>query len=253
MPVPWLRRQGKGKAGLGVTAERVAALDRTHLARAGGGRYRRAMHATRGLYAIVDPAACRGRDPVRVAGAILRGGCAALQLRAKDGSDRALLALARDLAAECRRAGVPFVVNDRPDLALLVGAGGLHLGQDDLPVAEARRIVGGAVAIGRSTHDEAQARSAVGEGADVVAFGPVFETASKANPDPVVGLERLERVCRESGLPVVAIGGITFANIEAVARAGARWAAAIGAVCGAEDPESAARALHGAFSIGGPR
>ncbi len=205
------------------------------------------MHATRGLYAIVDPAACRGRDPSRVAAAILRGGCAALQLRSKSGSDRDLLALARDLAAQCRRAGVPFVVNDRPDLALLIGAAGLHLGQDDLPVAEARRIVGDAVAIGRSTHDEAQAAAAVGEGADVVAFGPVFETASKAQPDPVVGLDRLERVCAASVLPVVAIGGITLERIDAIVQTGARWAAVIGAVSGAEDPEGAARGLHSAF------
>lgn len=211
------------------------------------------MLGTRGLYAIVDPDACRGRDPERITSAIVRGGCAALQLRSKSGSDAEVLALARTVAAECRRARVPFVVDDRPDLAVLTGAAGLHLGQDDLPVAEARRIVGAAVAIGRSTHDEAQARAAVGEGADLVAFGPVFETASKARPDPVVGLERLERVCRESPLPVVAIGGISLERIDSVARAGVRWAAVIGAVCGAEDPESAARALHRALVAEGPK
>jgi thiamine-phosphate diphosphorylase len=204
----------------------------------------------RGLYAIVDPAACRDRDPERVAAAILAGGCARLQLRAKRGPDRALLALARRLRARCRAAGVPFVVNDRPDLAVLTGADALHLGQDDLPIAEARRIAG-ALEVGRSTHDEAQARAAVAEGADVVAFGPVFETRSKEAPDPVVGIERLGEVCAATPLPVVAIGGLTVGNAPSVTAAGARFGAAIGAVCGADDPEAAARALHRA--LGGAR
>lgn len=207
------------------------------------------MLATRGLYAIVDPAACRGRDPEVVAAAILRGGCAVLQLRDKSASDRDRLSLARRLAARCRRAGVPFVVNDRPDLALLAGADGLHLGQDDLPIAEARRIVG--CVVGVSTHDEAQARRAVADGADLVAFGPVHPTASKADPDPVVGVERLAGVCAAIATPVVAIGGITMENAAAVRRAGARWGAVIRAVCGADDPEAAARALHRELG-GGP-
>lgn len=208
------------------------------------------MLDTRGLYAIVDPAAVRGRDPETIAAAILAGGCAVLQLRSKDASDRELLALARRIGARARAAGVPFVLNDRADLAVLAGADGLHLGQDDLPVAEARRIAGPSMVIGRSTHDEAQARRAVEEGADVVAFGPVFETKSKLRPDPVVGLDRLAAVCRASALPVVAIGGITLERAAAVASAGARWGAVIGALCGADDPEAAARALHAALGGG---
>lgn len=206
------------------------------------------MLATRGLYAIVDPAACHGRDPEVVAAAILRGGCAILQLRDKTSADRERLALARRIEARCRRVGVAFVVNDRPDLAVLVGADGLHLGQDDLPLAEARRVVGSACVLGRSTHDEAQAAAAIAEGADLVAFGPVHPTASKARPDPVVGLERLERICAASAAPVVAIGGITADNAVAVRAAGARWGAVIGALCGADDPEAAARALHAVLS-----
>lgn len=204
----------------------------------------------RGLYAIVDPAACGARDPERVAQAILAGGCARLQLRVKGGSDAGWLALARKLRGRCATAGVPFIVNDRPDLALLVGADGLHLGQDDLPIAEARRIVGD-LEIGRSTHDEVQARAAVAEGADLVAFGPVFATRSKEARDPTVGLERLASVCATSSRPVVAIGGLTLETAARVAGAGASFGAAIGAVCGAADPESAARALHHAF--GGAR
>ena len=205
------------------------------------------MLETRGLYAIVDPACCRGRDPEDVAAAILDGGCAVLQLRAKGLSDRALLGLSRRIAARARAAGVPFVVNDRADLAALVSASGLHLGQDDLPIAEARRVVGPAVVLGRSTHVRAQARVAIEEGADILAFGPVFETTSKARPDPVVGLDELAEVCRMSGRPVVAIGGVTAARASAIVRAGARWGAAISAICGADDPREAARALHAAL------
>jgi thiamine-phosphate pyrophosphorylase len=211
------------------------------------------MRAGRGLYAIVDPEHTRGRDPERVAEAILRGGCALLQLRVKHGSDRDTLALARRIGASCRRVDVPFVMNDRPDLAVLAGAHGVHLGQDDLPIAEARRIVGPTLAIGRSTHDEAQARAARDEGADIVAFGPVFETGSKERPDAVVGTERLARVASEIALPVVAIGGIGLARAEAIAASGAQWGAAISAICAADDPEQAARALHHALggALGG--
>src|SRR5688572_17278677 len=108
------------------------------------------MRAARGLYAIVDPALCRGRDPEKLAAAVLRGGCAILQLRDKRGDARTL-ELARRIGARAQAVGVPFVVNDRVDLAVLAAADGVHLGQDDLPIAEARRI-GGAIAIGRSTH-----------------------------------------------------------------------------------------------------
>jgi thiamine-phosphate pyrophosphorylase len=210
------------------------------------GLYRPAMQARPGLYAIVDPAFLRGRDPERVADAALRGGCAILQLRWKNGHDRDCLTLARRLSERCASAGVPFVVDDRPDIAVCAGAAGLHLGQDDLPIADARRIVG-TMAIGRSTHDEAQAKAAVDEGADVVAFGPIFETASKERPDPTVGLDRLAALCRECPRPVVAIGGIDLERAASVARAGARWGAAIGALGLAEDPEQAARALHRAL------
>lgn len=206
------------------------------------------MLAGPGLYAIVDPALSRGRDPERVADGILRGGCSVLQLRAKAQADREVLVLARRIAAMCERAGVPFVLNDRPDLAVLAGADGVHLGQDDLPIAEARRIVGASIAIGRSTHDEAQARAAVDEGADIVAFGPIFDTRSKERPDPTVGPSRLAKLAAEIALPIVAIGGITIDRAELIT--GARWGAAISAVCAAEDPEGAARALHRALGGG---
>jgi len=199
-----------------------------------------------GLYAIVDPTATRDRDPVRVAEAILRGGCARLQLRWKDGPDGARLALARALRERCREVGVPFVMNDRADLALLSGADGLHLGRGDLDIADARRVVG-SMEVGRSTHDATEAREAARVGSDLIALGPVFPTRSKDRPDPVVGLEALSEVCRGAGRPVVAIGGVTLERAAQVRAAGATFGAAIAAVCGADDPERAARELHRAL------
>ena len=207
----------------------------------------------RGFYAIVDPDVCTG-DPLDVADAFLRGGCAVLQLRHKSAADpagsveksaagdRATLALARALSAKCRAAGVPFVMNDRLDLALLADADGLHLGQDDLPIAEARRFFRGP--IGVSTHDLTQLARAIADGADLVGFGPVFATSTKKNPDPVVGLDGLASACRAANVPVVAIGGIDRERARLCFDAGAALVAAIGATCAAADPEAAARALH---------
>jgi thiamine-phosphate pyrophosphorylase len=196
-----------------------------------------------GLYAIVDPDHTAGRDPLRVARAILEGGCALLQLRAKRLGDGAFVALARAMAEACREAGVPFVVNDRADVARLAGAQGLHLGQDDLPVTAARGLLGEETLIGVSTHDRAQARQAHGLPVDLIGFGPVFATRTKDDPDPVVGLETLAAVARGASVPVVAIGGITLDTARAAAGAGARWVASIAAVCGAEDPRAAAQAM----------
>ncbi len=201
------------------------------------------VHQARGLYAIVDPAHCGGRDPVDITRAILRGGASVLQLRDKSPGDAARVRLARDVRAECRRAGVPFVLNDRADLALLVEADGLHLGQADLPIQDAREIVGG-MPIGLSTHDEEQARSAADAGADLIGFGPIFPTRTKVDADPQVGLSQLEGICRRSGLPVVAIGGIDASSASEVAARGARWVAAISALSCVPSPEEAARELH---------
>jgi thiamine-phosphate diphosphorylase len=202
------------------------------------------VHARRGFYAIVDPDHCSGRAPIDVAEAILDGGCAALQLRAKALPDRELLALAERLRALTQRADVPFVLNDRADIAKLVGADGLHLGQDDLPVAAARAIVGDEVAIGLSTHDLRQVRHAAEQGVDYIGFGPVYPTASKLNPDDVVAVAGLAAAVRSIEVPVVAIGGISAESVPEVAAAGARYWAAIGAVCKASDVGAAARRMQ---------
>ncbi|HJL21743.1 MAG TPA: thiamine phosphate synthase [Polyangiaceae bacterium LLY-WYZ-15_(1-7)] len=196
----------------------------------------------RGFYAIVDPAFCR-RSPLETADAILAGRCCAvLQLRDKRGDDRETLALARALKSRAAAASVPFVMNDRLDLALLAEADGLHLGQDDLPIAEARRLFDGP--IGVSTHDLDQLRAAAEAGADLAGFGPVFATSTKENPDPVVGLEGLRAAAASVDLPLVAIGGVTPERAADLRDAGAALLAAISAVCGAADPDAVAARLH---------
>jgi thiamine-phosphate diphosphorylase len=202
----------------------------------------------RGLYAIVDPAFCRGRDPIAIAETILEAGCAVLQLRAKHMLEVELEALARRMLALCRAAAVPFVINDRAELARRIGAEGVQLGQTDMPLEEARALLGSEVAIGISTHDLRQARDARAGGANLIGFGPVFATRTKDAAGPVVGLERLRAVCQAVALPVVAIGGITPDNIAGVVDSGAAMAAAIGALCGADDPRGVALHMHGAFT-----
>jgi thiamine-phosphate pyrophosphorylase len=204
--------------------------------------------AVRGFYAIVDPELCAGRDPRRVAAQILEGGCALLQLRDKrPASDPALAELAAELLALCAQAGVPFVINDHVALAARLGAWGVHLGQGDLPLPEARALAPG-LKLGLSTHDPAQAQAALASGADLIGFGPVFPTRSKERPDPVVGVDTLRQVSSAIPLPVVAIGGIGLAELPAVIAAGASLVAAIGAVTGAADPRAAARAFHQALT-----
>lgn len=179
------------------------------------------------LYAIVD--AELASDPIALAERALSHGCVALQLRAKRLHDDAALELAATIARACKRHRVPFIVNDRPDIAVLVDADGVHLGQDDMPIADARRVLGSRD-IGISTHRLAEALEADRAGADRIAFGPVFETSSKANPDPVVGLDQLREVCRSVSRPVVAIGGIRGENVGSVLAAGAKEFAVISAL-----------------------
>jgi thiamine-phosphate pyrophosphorylase len=166
-----------------------------------------------GLYAIVDveTLSARSIDPVAFAEAVLTVRPAALQLRAKDACAREALSLLRAMAPMCRAAGVPLVANDRPDFAILAGCPMVHVGQTDMPIDRVRRIVPG-VGVGVSTHDLAQLDAALEARPAYVAFGPVFETSSKKNPDPVVGAAALREAYARAvaaGVPLVAIGGIT--------------------------------------------
>ncbi|MBW2587075.1 MAG: thiamine phosphate synthase [Deltaproteobacteria bacterium] len=179
------------------------------------------------LYAIVDTEVAE--HPLALTFQALNAGCAIVQLRAKRLDDMAFLEIAKRIRSACTHAGVPFVVNDRADIARLVRADGLHLGQDDFSIADARRVVRD-MQIGVSTHTLEQAEAANEEGADLIAFGPVFATGTKENPDPVVGLRALEEVCRRVSRPLVGIGGITPENAGETLRAGARYVAAISAL-----------------------
>ena len=208
----------------------------------------------RGFYAILDAPASWLDDPEaleRRARQLLAAQPCCLQLRAKGAGARALAAAARPLVRVCRAAGVPFCVNDRLDVALSVGADVVHLGQDDLPLADAIRVRAAAgrldLVIGFSTHDRAQALAAAAAGADYIGFGPVFATGSKDNPDPVVGLGQLAEVCRAVEVPVVAIGGIALEAVGSVARAGASAAALIAAIATASDPTAAGLQIRAAF------
>jgi thiamine-phosphate pyrophosphorylase len=202
----------------------------------------------KGLYVIIDPEHCAGRDPSAVAELALSGGARVLQLRAKRFSDRAWLALARDLRARCTRHGAAFWVNDRVDIALLAEADGLHLGQDDLPAPEARKLAP-KLKLGVSTHSLEQVAAAAAQGVTTIGFGPIFATQSKQRPSPTVGIAGLSAVCAAyPALEVIAIGGIQRVHAEGLRRAGASYAAVISAVCGAPDPEAAARALSEALT-----
>lgn len=196
------------------------------------------------LYLVVDEAFYRGCDLIADLETVLRQGVDLLQWRQKSGSDRHSLARARQLAGLCRKYQTPFVVNDRPDIAMLVQADALHLGQDDLPLAEARRLVGDRIPVGRSTHSLDQALAAAKEGADYLGFGPIFTTPSKVNPDPVVGIEGLREVLSLIRQPVVAIGGLDESNLAAVSATGVAAVAVIRAILQSEEPAAATAELQ---------
>jgi thiamine-phosphate pyrophosphorylase len=176
------------------------------------------------LYAMVDTAG--GHDPVELARILLGAGARIIQLRLKDMSSRDFLAAARAIVALCREHGAMLIVNDRADIAKLLGAG-LHVGQDDLAPADARVLLGDGPVIGYSSHNAAQLREAAAERVDYVALGPIFGTSSKQNPDPVVGIDELRRARALAEKPLVAIGGITRENARAVFEAGADAVAVI--------------------------
>jgi thiamine-phosphate pyrophosphorylase len=187
------------------------------------------------FYAIVDPAQARGRELGEIVRALLAAGVRLIQYRDKAASARELYARCRPPAEAVRAEGGIFIVNDRADVARAVGAGGVHVGQEDLPVEMARRIVGPESWVGTSTHDLAQLAAADASTADYVAFGPIFSTRSKERPDAVVGLEGLRRARQATRKPLVAIGGITPANARAVRDAGADSVAVIQGLLGASD------------------
>jgi thiamine-phosphate pyrophosphorylase len=194
------------------------------------------------LYPIIDADVCRARglDPAAVARACLAGGARLLQLRCKGTPGGAFLALAEELVRISHGHGADLIVNDRADIARLSGAAGVHVGQEDLPVDDARVVAGADAIVGLSTHDERQVDDAVAGSATYVAVGPIFGTATKDTGYSARGLE-LVRYAAGRGKPVVAIGGITLERVERVVDAGASAVAVIGDLLTGGDPEARTR------------
>lgn len=219
------------------------------------------------VYPIIDTGVCRehGLEPAALAAACLRGGARLLQLRCKarpvTGTDRIavetgapadsgsarFLALATQIASLAREQGAVLIVNDRADIARMAGAAGVHVGQDDLPVADARRVLGPGGIVGLSTHTEAQIDEALGTAATYLAVGPVFETATKDTGYQASGLA-LVRYAAARGREIVAIGGVTLDNAPSVLAAGASSVAVITDILVGGDPEARVRAYLAALT-----
>jgi len=200
------------------------------------------------LHVITDAKASRGRSHLQVAEAAIAGGADVLQLRDKEASGGALYREALQLRKVTRDAKVPFIVNDRLDIALAVDADGVHVGQSDLPASVVREVMGPGKILGVSVDTVEQAVQAEKDGADYLGVGPVFEArGTKPDAGEPVGLERIARIRRHCRLPIVAIGGIDAENARQVREAGADGAAVISAIVSADDIAQAARRLKRAL------
>ena len=200
------------------------------------------------VYLVTDPLLVGNRNLTEVVEAAIRGGVRVVQYRDKDASTRKMVATAAELATVCRRMGAWFLVNDRLDVALAADAAGIHVGQDDMPVATARRLLGPDKLLGVSVHNEAEIRQAEIDGADHVSLSPVFATPTKPDHQAPLGLEGVRRLSRLAHVPVIAIGGIHAGNAAEVIRAGARGICVVSAIIATPDPELAARELKGAVT-----
>lgn len=182
------------------------------------------------IYPITD-VRLSGLSHTKQLDGLIAGGATLIQLREKQASPRDFYESAEKAIGASRASGVPVIINDRVDIALLLGSAGVHLGQNDLPPEKARSILGDEAVIGYSTHSVEQARHARALPVDYIAIGPIFVTSTKQNPDHVVGLDGLRAVREAAGdIPVVAIGGIDAGNVVSVLEAGADSAAIIGAL-----------------------
>jgi len=208
------------------------------------GSKRQRLRAMR-LYALLSEEHCR-RPWLETAERLLEGGADAIQLREKTLEGGPLLERARALRELTRKFSALLIINDRPDVAVLAGADGVHLGQDDLPPEEVRGLIGPGLIVGLSTHTVEQAAAAERRGADYVGVGPAYATATKGYQEGG-GPELVGRLCGATRLPTVAIGGLKPENARAVLDAGAQALAACAALCGADDPAEAARAFLRAF------
>ncbi len=204
------------------------------------GELRARIEAVR-VYVLVTASLCR-LDWLETARRAIDGGAGAVQLREKSLEGGELLERAGRLVEACRAGGAISVINDRPDVALIASADGVHVGQGDLPAAAVRKLVGRRMIVGVSTHELAQAKAALVDGADYIGVGPVFRSKTKPREiDP--GLAYVSEVTREVALPAVAIAGIDASNVDKVTAAGARCVAVSSAVCDADDPAAEVRRI----------
>ena len=194
------------------------------------------------LYAVTDRAWTGGQPLARQVEAALQNGATCLQLREKALDPAAFREEARQMAALCRRYGVPLIINDNVEVALACGAAGVHLGQQDMPIAQARRMAGPDLILGASAHTVQEALEAQAAGADYLGVGAVFSTSTKADASPLP-LTTLREICAAVSIPVVAIGGITEANLLQLTGCGAAGVAVVSAIFGAPDPGAATARL----------
>jgi thiamine-phosphate diphosphorylase len=195
------------------------------------------------LYLVTDRPLCRERSLLEVVEAAVSGGVTVVQLREKHCSTGEFILLARQLKKLLQGSGVPLIINDRLDVALAVEADGLHLGQQDMAISDARRLAGSGLIIGVSAESFADALRAEREGADYIGISPVFATTTKKDAAAPLGLEGIRRIRAAVRLPLVGIGGVNVDNVASVIAAGADGAAVVSAIVAAENPEQAARAL----------
>ena len=196
------------------------------------------------LYLVLDPELCGGVEGmVRTARLAAENGATAVQLRAPEWKKRQWLSAARDLKAVLAPFGVPLIINDQVDVALMVEADGVHVGQDDLPAAEVRALIGPQMILGLSVTTFAEL-GCVPAGVDYLGIGPVYPTGSKPDAAPATGLEAFAAMMAATHLPVVAIGGIHSGNCAPLFAAGAKGVAVISAICGQADPARATRDLR---------
>ena len=200
-----------------------------------------------GIYVIIDPDHCGGRDIFTIAEAVASAGAAAIQLRHKLASKPVVEDEASAIAEICRANDTVFIVNDYPDIADRVGADGVHVGQGDLPVAECRKILQPHQIVGKSNALLDEAIASFDEGADYIAVGSIYETSTKSDTRPA-GLTTLRAVAERISAPIVAIGGINADNITAVAQAGADTVCVATAITLAPNPATATRALIERFA-----
>ena len=199
----------------------------------------------RGLYFVTDRGLCRNRSLTEVVLAAVRGGASCVQLREKDYATRFFVEEASRLRDILREAGVPLIINDRLDVALAVGADGVHIGQEDMPYDIARRLLGPEAIIGLSVETWEDVERAQGLDVDYLGVSPIFETPTKTDTKGSWGIEGLRRVRAYSRHPLVAIGGLNAANAADAVMAGADSVAVVSAICAAPDPLAASRQLRG--------